>query len=184
MFKKILVANRGEIAIRAFRAAYELGAQTVAVFPYEDRNSMHRLKADEAYQIGTPGHPVRAYLDWSEAYCRKSGAPPHPWMLYLRAHLGWLRGEAGPALASADGPGDLPVAVKHLPRWVVPAVVVFWAGFLGASAIRFVWGKLSPLIVLLAIAAFLALAIEPGVNRLARRGWRRGRTGSTSNRPM
>ncbi len=63
MFSKILVANRGEIAIRAFRAAYELGAQTVAVFPYEDRNSEHRLKADEAYQIGEPGHPVRAYLD-------------------------------------------------------------------------------------------------------------------------
>src|SRR5215469_5328524 len=63
VFSKILVANRGEIAIRAFRAAYELGAQTVAVFPYEDRNSEHRLKADEAYQIGEPGHPVRAYLD-------------------------------------------------------------------------------------------------------------------------
>ncbi len=63
MFTKILVANRGEIAIRAFRAAYELGAQTVAVFPYEDRKSEHRLKADEAYQIGEPGHPVRAYLD-------------------------------------------------------------------------------------------------------------------------
>jgi pyruvate carboxylase len=66
MFKKILVANRGEIAVRAFRAAYELGAKTVAVFPYEDRNSTHRLKADEAYQIGEIGHPVRAYLDVSE----------------------------------------------------------------------------------------------------------------------
>jgi pyruvate carboxylase len=66
MFSKILVANRGEIAIRAFRAATELGAKTVAVFPYEDRNSMHRLKADEAYQIGVPGHPVRAYLDIAE----------------------------------------------------------------------------------------------------------------------
>src|SRR3954463_8439822 len=63
MFSKVLVANRGEIAIRAFRAAYELGAATVAVFPYEDRNSEHRLKADEAYQIGERGHPVRAYLD-------------------------------------------------------------------------------------------------------------------------
>ncbi|UYP20500.1 pyruvate carboxylase [Rhodococcus sp. Z13] len=62
MFSKVLVANRGEIAIRAFRAAYELGAGTVAVFPYEDRNSLHRLKADEAYQIGEEGHPVRAYL--------------------------------------------------------------------------------------------------------------------------
>ncbi|MBK0419226.1 pyruvate carboxylase [Leucobacter sp. CSA1] len=66
MFKKILVANRGEIAIRAFRAAHELGARTVAVFPYEDRNSLHRLKADEAYLIGDEGHPVRAYLDVAE----------------------------------------------------------------------------------------------------------------------
>ncbi len=63
MFRKVLVANRGEIAVRAFRAAYELGAQTVAVFPYEDRGSEHRLKADEAYEIGERGHPVRAYLD-------------------------------------------------------------------------------------------------------------------------
>ncbi|GAB3273380.1 pyruvate carboxylase [Microbacterium lacusdiani] len=66
MFSKILVANRGEIAIRAFRAAYELGARTVAVYPYEDRNSLHRLKADEAYRIGEEGHPVRAYLDVDE----------------------------------------------------------------------------------------------------------------------
>ncbi|MFW5472039.1 pyruvate carboxylase [Knoellia sp. CPCC 206450] len=63
MFRKVLVANRGEIAVRAFRAATELGAKTVAVFPHEDRNSEHRLKADESYQIGEEGHPVRAYLD-------------------------------------------------------------------------------------------------------------------------
>jgi pyruvate carboxylase len=63
MFRKVLVANRGEIAVRAFRAATELGARTVAVFPYEDRKSEHRMKADEAYQIGEAGHPVRAYLD-------------------------------------------------------------------------------------------------------------------------
>src|SRR3954462_1317492 len=63
MFSKGLVANRGEIAVRAFRAAYELGVQTVAVFPYEDRGSEHRLKADEAYEIGERGHPGRAYLD-------------------------------------------------------------------------------------------------------------------------
>ncbi|MCL2796036.1 MAG: pyruvate carboxylase [Microbacteriaceae bacterium] len=66
MFRKILVANRGEIAIRGFRAAYELGARTVAVFAYEDRNALHRMKADEAYQIGEQGHPVRAYLDVAE----------------------------------------------------------------------------------------------------------------------
>jgi pyruvate carboxylase len=66
MFKKILVANRGEIAVRAFRAAYETGAQTVAVYPYEDRNSVHRLKADEAYEISADGSPVRAYLSVEE----------------------------------------------------------------------------------------------------------------------
>ena len=64
MFTKVLVANRGEIAVRAFRAATELGAKTVAVFPHEDRNSEHRLKADESYQIGEAGHPVRSYLDY------------------------------------------------------------------------------------------------------------------------
>ncbi len=63
MFQKILVANRGEIAIRVFRAARELGARTVAVFPVEDRGSEHRVRADEAYEIGEAGHPVRAYLD-------------------------------------------------------------------------------------------------------------------------
>ncbi|WP_328607257.1 pyruvate carboxylase [Amycolatopsis sp. NBC_00345] len=76
MFRKVLVANRGEIAIRAFRAGYELGAGTVAVFPHEDRNSLHRLKADEAYEIGEPGHPVRAYLSVNEivAAAEKAGA--------------------------------------------------------------------------------------------------------------
>jgi pyruvate carboxylase len=76
MFRKVLVANRGEIAIRAFRAAYELGIRTVAVFPHEDRNSLHRLKADEAYEIGEPGHPVRAYLSVTEIVdaARRSGA--------------------------------------------------------------------------------------------------------------
>ncbi|MBM7772799.1 pyruvate carboxylase [Actinokineospora baliensis] len=76
MFRKVLVANRGEIAIRAFRAGYELGAGTVAVFPYEDRNSPHRMKADEAYEIGEPGHPVRAYLSVEEIIkaAKKAGA--------------------------------------------------------------------------------------------------------------
>ena len=76
MFAKVLVANRGEIAVRAFRAAYELGARTVAVFPYEDRNAVHRIKADEAYVIGEQGHPVRAYLDVGEIIraAQESGA--------------------------------------------------------------------------------------------------------------
>src|SRR5688500_15847470 len=62
MLHKVLVANRGEIAIRAFRAAYELGIRTVAVYTPDDRSSLHRQKADEAYEIGETGHPVRAYL--------------------------------------------------------------------------------------------------------------------------
>jgi pyruvate carboxylase len=66
VISKLLVANRGEIAIRAFRAAYEMGIATVAVYAYEDRNSSHRLKADESYQIGEVGHPVRAYLSVDE----------------------------------------------------------------------------------------------------------------------
>jgi pyruvate carboxylase len=76
MFSKVLVANRGEIAVRAFRAAVELGARTVAVFPYEDRNAVHRIKADESYLIGERGHPVRAYLDVDEIVrvARESGA--------------------------------------------------------------------------------------------------------------
>jgi len=72
-------ANRGEIAIRAFRAAYELGASAVAVFPYEDRTSGHRFKADEAHQIGEQCHPVRAYLSIEEIVntARRSGGGRH-----------------------------------------------------------------------------------------------------------
>ena len=61
--RSVLVANRGEIAIRAFRAATELGLRTIAIHTREDRDSLHRIKADEAYEIGDVGHPVRAYLD-------------------------------------------------------------------------------------------------------------------------
>ncbi len=57
-----MVANRGEIAIRAFRAANELEAKTVAVYPYEDRNSIHRQKADESYRIGEEG--TRSVPTW------------------------------------------------------------------------------------------------------------------------
>ncbi|RAY11517.1 pyruvate carboxylase [Actinomadura craniellae] len=66
MIAKLLVANRGEIAVRACRAAYELGIASVAVYAQEDRFSLHRQKADEAYPIGEPGHPVRAYLNVEE----------------------------------------------------------------------------------------------------------------------
>jgi pyruvate carboxylase len=61
--KKLLALNRGEIAIRIFRAANELGLQTVAIYSQEDRLSLHRFKADEAYLVGQGLGPVQAYLD-------------------------------------------------------------------------------------------------------------------------
>src|SRR5580704_13824042 len=61
--KRLLAANRNEIAIRVFRAATELGLRTVAVYAQEDRLSIHRFKADEAYLIGKGKGPVGAYLD-------------------------------------------------------------------------------------------------------------------------
>ncbi len=66
MFRKILVANRGEIAIRVMRAANELGKKTVAVYAEEDKLSLHRFKADEAYRIGAGLSPVGAYLSIPE----------------------------------------------------------------------------------------------------------------------
>ncbi len=61
--RKLLVANRSEIAIRVFRSAHELGIRTVGIYTHEDRYALHRFKADEAYLVGNPGEPIRAYLD-------------------------------------------------------------------------------------------------------------------------
>lgn len=65
-YKKLLVANRSEIAIRVLRAASELNLRTVAIYTYEDRYSLHRYKADEAYQIGEEDDPLKPYLDVEE----------------------------------------------------------------------------------------------------------------------
>lgn len=64
--KKLLVANRGEIAIRVFRAATELRIQTVAVYTFEDRYSLHRYKADQSFQIGDDTESIKPYLDIEE----------------------------------------------------------------------------------------------------------------------
>ena len=61
--KKILVANRGEIAIRVFRACTEMNIRTVAIYSREDSGSFHRYKADEAYLVGDGKKPIDAYLD-------------------------------------------------------------------------------------------------------------------------
>ena len=81
MFQKILVANRGEIAIRVLRAANEMGKRTVAVYAGEDKLGLHRFKADEAYRIGEGMGPVAAYLSIPEIIrvARASGADAiHP----------------------------------------------------------------------------------------------------------
>ena len=80
-FQKILIANRGEIAIRIMRAANEMGKKTVAVFAEEDKLSLHRFKADEAYRIGKGKGPVAAYLSIDELIrvARECGADAiHP----------------------------------------------------------------------------------------------------------
>jgi pyruvate carboxylase len=64
--RKVLVANRGEIAIRILRACVELKLRTVAVYTYEDRYSLHRYKADESYQLGKEDEPLKPYLDIDE----------------------------------------------------------------------------------------------------------------------
>jgi pyruvate carboxylase len=75
--KKLLAANRSEIAIRIMRAASELGLRTVAIYSEEDRLGLHRFKADEAYLIGKGKGPIQAYLD-IEGICapRKSRWTP------------------------------------------------------------------------------------------------------------
>ncbi|MFF0988666.1 pyruvate carboxylase [Kocuria nitroreducens] len=132
MFSKILVANRGEIAIRAFRAAYEVGAKTVAVFPYEDRNSIHRQKADEAYQIGEEGHPVRAYLDVDEIIrvAKESGADAiYPGYGFLSENPDLARAAAaegitfvGPKADILELAGNKVVALKAAKRAGIPTL--------------------------------------------------------------
>ncbi len=110
VFSKVLVANRGEIAVRAFRACYELGARTVAVFPYEDRNSIHRQKADEAYRIGEEGHPVRAYLDVDEIIrvAKDAGADAiYPGYGFLSENAGLARAAAENGITFVGPPADV-----------------------------------------------------------------------------
>jgi pyruvate carboxylase len=124
VFDKVLVANRGEIAVRVFRAAYELGARTVAVFPHEDRDSVHRLKADEAYPIGRPGHPVRAYLDVAEIVRVASacGADAvHPGYGFLSENPELARACAAAGIAFVGPPPEVLELTGHKVRAVAAA---------------------------------------------------------------
>ena len=131
-FKKILVANRGEIAVRAFRAAFETGAKTVAVFPREDRNSFHRPFADEAVQIGVEGQPVKAYLDIEEIIraAKQTGADaiyPGYGFLSERAELARRCEEEGikfigPSAETLELTGDKAAAVHAAERAGLPTL--------------------------------------------------------------
>jgi pyruvate carboxylase len=101
-FRKLLVANRGEIAIRVFRSAHELGIRTVAIYSHEDRFAMHRLKADEAYAIGKPGEPIRSYLDIAsiiELAREKRADAIHPGYGFLSENAEFARACAGAGIA-------------------------------------------------------------------------------------
>ncbi len=87
-------------------------------------------------------------------------------------------GGSGPTDGPIDNAGrrfNRRATDRTLPRWVVPAVVVFWVGFLLTFTARYVFHRLSSLLILILVSVFLSLAVEPGANRLAARGWRRGR---------
>ncbi len=93
-FQKLLVANRSEIAIRIFRAATELRIPTVAIYTYEDRFSLHRIKADEAYQIGADNDPLKPYLDIEEIIrvAKRCGADAiHPGYGFLSENVDFAK---------------------------------------------------------------------------------------------
>ena len=93
-FTKLLVANRGEIAIRVLRAAAEMDLRTVSVYTREDRYSLHRYKADESYEIGAPDEPLKPYLDVETllATAKACGAEAiHPGYGFLSENLAFAR---------------------------------------------------------------------------------------------
>lgn len=131
-FKKLLVANRGEIAIRVLRAASELKLRTVALYTYEDRYSLHRYKADEAYQIGPDNEPLKPYLDVEAIIklAKKKGVDAiHPGYGFLSENVNFARrcreegiAFVGPAPEVMERLGDK-VAAKVLARKVnVPLI--------------------------------------------------------------
>ncbi len=123
--KRLLVANRGEIAIRIFRAATELKIRTVALYTFEDRYSLHRYKADEAYQIGSDEEPLKPYLDIEEIIQlakKKKIDAIHPGYGFLSENVTFARRcreegiiFIGPSPESMDQLGDK-VAAKKIAR--------------------------------------------------------------------
>jgi len=130
--KKILVANRGEIAIRVLRACTEINVKTVAVFTYEDRYSQHRYKADESYQIGENNQPLKPYLDIDEIIGlakSKNVDAIHPGYGFLSENSDFARACAengiifiGPYPEVMDALGDKITAKKIALKCNVPVI--------------------------------------------------------------
>ena len=155
-FKKILIANRGEIAIRVMRAANELGKKTVAVYAEEDKLSLHRFKADEAYLIGEGLSPVGAYLSIAEIIrvAKDSGADAiHPGYGLLSENpdlvdacdqngITFIGPKAETMRALGDKASARRVAITGTPAWLWPRAYrlfrppKFWATTLQPSRLK------------------------------------------------
>ena len=130
--KKVLIANRGEIAIRVMRACTELNIGTVAIYTYEDRYSQHRNKADESYQIGEDNQPLKPYLDMDEIVAlakSKNCDAIHPGYGFLAENSEFARKCAengiifiGPSPEVMDALGDKITAKKIAVKCNVPII--------------------------------------------------------------
>ncbi|MGV8815589.1 MAG: pyruvate carboxylase [Gelidibacter sp.] len=130
--KKVLIANRGEIAIRVMRACTELNIATVAIYTYEDRYSQHRNKADESYQIGEDNQPLKPYLDMDEIVAlakSKNCDAIHPGYGFLSENSEFARKCAnngiifiGPSPEVMDALGDKIMAKKIAVKCHVPII--------------------------------------------------------------
>ncbi len=126
-FRKLLAANRSEIATRIFRSAHELKIRTVALYSHEDRFALHRFKADEAYQIGKAGEPIRSYLDIDGIVrlCLENGIDSvHPGYGFLSENAEFARALAaagitfvGPSVRALELLGDK-VAARSIAKKV------------------------------------------------------------------
>jgi pyruvate carboxylase len=131
-FEKLLVANRGEIAIRILRAASELRLRTVAIYTFEDRYSLHRYKADEAYQVGPDEEPLKPYLDIEEIIrvAKENGVDAiHPGYGFLSENVQFARRcreegieFIGPSPESMERLGDKVAAKKLAKEEGVPLI--------------------------------------------------------------